>query len=706
MLSYANRLISLIQIRYRKTLRLQPRLLWEWLITPSNGIEQPELLRQSRLLAAMLAVVVPLGLLIATFSFIFAHDFYNGHWLAYLAISFLGLAYLLNRSGRFLPAAWITVIVPSLAIFVVTFFTEMQPVNVDFLALLFLPLLIASAFLAEKIVQALAALYIAGVLLSPVFVPGIGLVEIMLGPAFFMAVASGMISLLNRHRRDLEQDRRRELVEKEERYRTLFEGANDAIFLLSLENIYVAANHKAANMLGYTVEELVGRGLSEVLAPEDYPDALRARTVLLAGETFPLTERIFRKKDGTEFPVEINLALIHGRDGKPDCIQSIVRDISERKRTEARMQRQLERLKALREIDRMITASLDLQVTLQVVLNHVVAQLGCDAAGILLLDPHLVQLEYFADRGFPRGLVSQERLSLEETLAGRAASEGRLVSGVDLTAGAKDSPRLALLAAQGFRVGSAVPLVAKGLVKGVLEVFHRQSFEPPLEWIDFLETLGGQAAIAIDSAELFRSLQRTNLELVGAYDATLEGWAKALELRDEETEGHSQRVTQMALRLGRALGIDEAGLVHLRRGALLHDIGKMGIPDSILLKPGPLTEEEWEVMKRHPVYAYEMLSPVPFLKPALDIPYCHHEKWDGGAASGSPGYPRGLAGEQIPLAARIFAVVDVWDALSSDRPYRPAWPEGEVYAYIQDQSGRQFDPQVVEAFMRLFRSEI
>ena len=184
-----------------------------------------------------------------------------------------------------------------------------------------------------------------------------------------------------------------------------------------------------------------------------------------------------------------------------------------------------------------------------------------------------------------------------------------------------------------------------------------------------------------------------NYELAQAYDGTIEGWSRALDLRDHETEGHSQRVTEMTVTLARAFGMSEEELVHVRRGALLHDIGKMGVPDSILLKPGPLTEEEWVVMRRHPVYAYEMLSEVSFVRPALEIPHCHHEKWDG------TGYPRGLAGDNIPLAARLFAVVDVWDALRSDRPYRSAWPIEKTRDHIASLAGTHFDPQAVAVFL-------
>ena len=190
------------------------------------------------------------------------------------------------------------------------------------------------------------------------------------------------------------------------------------------------------------------------------------------------------------------------------------------------------------------------------------------------------------------------------------------------------------------------------------------------------------------------------MELTLAYVTTLDGWSKALDLSDKETEGHTQRVVEMTLHIDHVLGIHEEELIHIRRGALLHDIGKMGIPDSILLKPGPLTDDEWEIMHRHPVYSYEMLYPIVYLRPALDIPYCHHERWDGA------GYPRKLKGEEIPLTGRIFAVVDVWDALTSDRPYRKAWTAKKALDYIQSQRGKHFDPQIVDIFMTLVKSEL
>ncbi len=214
--------------------------------------------------------------------------------------------------------------------------------------------------------------------------------------------------------------------------------------------------------------------------------------------------------------------------------------------------------------------------------------------------------------------------------------------------------------------------------------------------ISLLTTLGNEAAVALQNTKLVQNLTQANLELLNAYDATIQGWAYALELRSDETREHSLRVTKLTLDLARAMGVSDEELVHVRRGALLHDIGKMGIPDRILQKEGPLTEEEWVFMRKHPEYAYKMLSSIAYLGPALEIPYLHHEKWDGS------GYPLGLKGEEIPLSARIFAIVDVWDALTTPRPYRPyAVPREEVIAYLKAESGKHFDPRVVEAFLSL-----
>ena len=325
--------------------------------------------------------------------------------------------------------------------------------------------------------------------------------------------------------------------------------------------------------------------------------------------------------------------------------------------------------------------------------DQVVSQLHVDSAAVLLYNPPTEKLEYAAGRGFRTKNIELTSLGMGTDYAGRAALERKIIHIPDLKEDKSKSDRAELITSESFVGYCGVPLIAKDQILGVLEVFHRAPLIADPEWISFLQVLAERTALAIDNALLFNNLQRSNLELAQAYDATIEGWVLALDLRDRELEGHTLRVTELSLRLARELGIKDEELVHIRRGALLHDIGKLGIPDTILFKPGPLTEEEQQVMRRHPVLGYTLLSPIQFLRPALDIVYCHHENWDGS------GYPRGLKGEDIPRTARIFSVANVWDVLVADRPFRPGSSKDEAIAYIKDQAGKQFDPQVVNAFL-------
>jgi HD-GYP domain-containing protein (c-di-GMP phosphodiesterase class II) len=254
-------------------------------------------------------------------------------------------------------------------------------------------------------------------------------------------------------------------------------------------------------------------------------------------------------------------------------------------------------------------------------------------------------------------------------------------------------------ALEGFVSYFGVPLVAKDEVKGVLEIYLRRPFIPDQDWFNFLDTVAGSAAIAIDEAQLFQELRLSNMELQRAYDATIEAFSNAMGDRDKETFDHMRDVTELSLIMAAQLGVSEDDMVHVQRGAVMHDIGKLGVPDKVLQKEGPLDENEWVLMKKHPENAYNWLKHIEFLQPALDIPYCHHEKWDG------TGYPRGLKGEDIPLAARIFAVVDVWQALTSDRIYRKAWSKEKALTHIKSSSGTHFDPRVVEVFVRTIELE-
>ncbi len=353
--------------------------------------------------------------------------------------------------------------------------------------------------------------------------------------------------------------------------------------------------------------------------------------------------------------------------------------------------KRLNQLLALSQIDLAIISNSDMAYRLDIVCSQVISQLNVDAVSVWKFFSNTNQLEHISGTGFKNDHFRYPQpIRIEDSLAGQTVLERQIIQISDLTR-LEHQPSLAkAIADEQFRGFIAVPLIVKEKVTGVLEIFSHKEAKPTEEWMQFLQVLANQAAIAIDNSMLFNDLEQSNIELTRAYDATIQGWSRALDLRDNETEGHTQRVTELTMKICRLFGIAEEELVHVRMGALLHDIGKMGVPDNILLKPGPLTDDEWVIMKKHPVFAYELLSPINYLQKALDIPYCHHEKWDGS------GYPRGLVGEEIPLAARIFSVVDVWDALTSDRPYRAAWSELKVIDYIRSLSGIQFDPQVVK----------
>ena len=497
--------------------------------------------------------------------------------------------------------------------------------------------------------------------------------------------------------RDITEQRRATvaLEASEKKYHDLVNQSPDGIFIIELSGKILTVNKIMCKELGYNEEEFLSMNIRDII-PQQYLDQYRKRLAkILAGNSFDEpAEYAVRGKDGSVHYVEV-LSTPHYIDKNIIGFQGTARDITARKLAEEKIRRQFEHLTALSAIDRVITANFDLKLSLAEILTHVTVELDVDAADILILNSNSQILEFGAERGFRTKNVKKAQVRLGESYAGRAALERQLVQIPDLTVAQNNAFLRNFLAEENFVCYYGVPLIAKGQVKGVLEVFNRSVFEPDAEWFDFFDTLAGQTAIAIENATLFQSLQRSNSELTLAYDATIEGWSRALDLRDKETEWHTLRVTEMAVKLGRAFGLSDAELVQVRWGSLLHDIGKMGVSDSILHKPGPLTVEEQTEMKKHPTVAYEMLAPIRYLRLALDIPRYHHEKWDGS------GYPDGLKGTQIPLFARIFTIVDVWDALSSDRPYRTAWPKEKVYEHIRASAGIHFDPQVVDVFMHI-----
>ena len=516
------------------------------------------------------------------------------------------------------------------------------------------------------------------------------------GWAFVVTSALLIYSLLHREL-SLRRITEGKFEESQERYRLLFETSIDAFLLTAPDGSVLAANSAATGMFGWTEEEIKNIGRNGMIDNADprLATALEER----ANKGYFRGELTFVRKDGKKFPGEISTAIFKDSQGSQRT-SMVIRDITERVQADIRIRQQLTRLAALREIDQAITASFDSGVSLSLLLSHAVKLLYVDAATVLQLNPEMNELEFAAGFGFGTNKAKTSRVKVDESYAGKAVLERRIVQIQDISKEPDNLFSFGFLKDEGFVSYYGAPLIVKGKVIGVLEVFDRAVVARDEDWFDFFRILAGEAAIAIDNLALYNELQRSNLELRLAYSATIEGWSRALDLRDRDTEGHTQRVMEKTIELARIMGMSEEQLVQIRYGTLLHDIGKMGVPDSILHKPGPLTEEEWDAMHKHPSFAYEMLLPIHYLQgEALHIPYCHHEKWDGS------GYPRGLKGEQIPLAARLFSVVDVWDALTSDRPYRLAWSEEKALQYIKEQAGLHFDPKVVDVFLKSITSD-
>ncbi|HUI88132.1 MAG TPA: PAS domain S-box protein [Anaerolineales bacterium] len=500
--------------------------------------------------------------------------------------------------------------------------------------------------------------------------------------------------------RDITERKRAEdaLREHEGQLRALVTSLDDIVFEADEQGTYLNVWTADESLLVQPKAKLLGQQISDAL-----PKGIAQQVEEAIGRA--LTDR---KVGEVDYPLDLpngrhwflaRINPIPSPDASRRTVSLLVRDITERKKAEHQIQTQVERLTALKNIDQIISTNFDLQVSLEMLLAQVANQLKVDAADVLILNPAMNQLEFRAGRGFYTRAYENALVRLGESYAGRAALERSTIYIANLKTETNHPSLNDFVTAENFTSYFGVPLISKGQIKGVLEVFHRSSLHPAAEWLDFLETLAQRAAIAVDNIELFFDLQRSNNELMLAYDATIEGWSRAMDLRDEETEGHTKRVVDMTMKLAVDFGFSGEMLMHIRRGALLHDIGKLGVPDNILLKPDTLTDEEWIVMKKHPTFAFEMLSSIQYLNRALNIPYCHHEKWDG------TGYPRGLRGEQIPLEARIFAVVDVWDAITSDRPYRKAWAKGQAMEHIRTLAGTHFDPVVVERFLDLQKRE-
>jgi putative nucleotidyltransferase with HDIG domain len=470
-----------------------------------------------------------------------------------------------------------------------------------------------------------------------------------------------------------------------------FQAFTDLIIVFNYDGL-ILDSRRGSRLPDIFTDEIAGRELRDVF-PSSAVAKIEAalKSVRQSGAVADLEISLFVQN--REYWFEMRLAPL------PETHALLTaRDVTRLHETESRLRRQMKQLSALRSIDLAIASGLDLNLLLSMLLEQVSGLLGVDAGCVLLLNPRTNLLEFVSGRGFRSNSLRYTRLKMGEGCAGRVALERRLIHVPDLQTNRMDFVRSPLFSGENFVSYYGVPLTAKGRVLGVLEIFQRSPLDPDSDWLNFLKTISGQAAIAIDNAIMFKELQISNIELNLAYDVTIEGLSRALDLRDKETEEHTRRVTEITLRLASALGVAEADMIHIRRGAILHDIGKVAIPDQILFKRGPLLDDEWKVMRTHPEIAVELLSPVTYLTPALDIPHWHHEKWDG------TGYPDGLEKEQIPFSARLFAFADVYDALTSDRPYRPAWGKQDAIHYIETQAGQHFDPNMMSVFIGLVQT--
>ncbi len=474
----------------------------------------------------------------------------------------------------------------------------------------------------------------------------------------------------------------------------IFRAFPDLLFSMDPDGLILDFRAGKTSVLYLPPEKFLGHRMQDILPPDIAGKFIRALNDTFRTGKVVSIEYQLEVPDGNRC-FEARLCTFH----KTRAV-AIVRDVTERVKNAERIQSQLRRLSALHAVDAAISSSFDLNVTLSVILRQLINQLGIDAVDILIFNATTHMLEFAAGQGFQAKRPQLMSVMIGQGYAGKAALERRTISVPDFESQPAEFLFPSNLIQEKFANYYAVPLISKGQVRGVLEIYQKMATSPDDEWLDFLATIAGQAAVAIDSASLFHDLQRSNAELSQAYDAAIESWAQVLELSNRESAAHAHRVVDLTLQLARAMGVSEDALVHYRRGALLHDVGKLAIPESILNKPGPLDEEERKTIQSHAQLAYQLLSSVNYLTPALDIPHFHHERWNG------TGYPKGLSTEQIPFSARLFAVVDVYDALASVRPYRAAWSQQAVLDYLQQHAGILFDPSVVRTFLSMMRARL
>lgn len=470
------------------------------------------------------------------------------------------------------------------------------------------------------------------------------------------------------------------IIESEEKFRALAENSAAGIFIHSGgRHIYV--NPMWSAITEFSILELLQKKPTDFIdphLPKRDRDQMAAR---LMGENLPdRFEFDITTRYGEKRVIDLNLTPI--RFEEKDAIMGTAIDITTRKQRE-------HELEVIAQMSEALRISISQNDVMETSISKICDILKIDGAYIAIGDEKTQQVEMKIGWGVWKQLEGTV-LPIRDGLSGHIISTGELyINHHPQSDPYITRPDLAV----NMKSIAGMPLIAGGRTVGVLVIGSGQHLIE--NDIRLLKAMGDFTASALHRADLFEQSSLQTKELEQAYNSTLEGWALALELRDKETQGHSVRIANLTLKLAKRMGIPEAEMENIRRGALLHDIGKLGVPDTILLKHSTLTPSEWAIMQKHPAYAFEMLSQLKDFKESIDIPYCHHEWWDGS------GYPRGLEGEDIPLAARIFCIVDVWDALTSDRPYRQAWDRQEALAHIINQAGTHFDPRIVNEFIKM-----
>ena len=447
-------------------------------------------------------------------------------------------------------------------------------------------------------------------------------------------------------------------------------------------------------------EEMEGLDLVSLFGQEQARSLSGLFTSLLLGEReTEWRELLFSINERGNVLAEVSFSAVFRDDLDRARILAALDPERRNRQREELLQTQARKLAVLQSIHLALNETGHPRSTLKLLVSLLLSHADVDAAAVYLVDSGTMKLEFAEGEGFREPTVRFRPVDWGQGMAGAAALERKTVLLPSLDNPGEIHVEPFLLDEEGFQAACAAPLLSPDRLLGVLWVFRRKPPEDPRAWEEMIASVAAQASAALHRGFLVEELERANLELNLAYDSTIEGWSRALDLKCREPEWHTKRIAELTVRLARRLGVTGKDLQAIRRGAILHDVGKMGVPDAILTKPGPLTEEEWKIMRLHPVYALQMLQPIGFLKDSAVIPHSHHERWDG------QGYPLGLKGEAIPFFARIFSVVDVWVSLTADQPYRKAWKTDRALAYIREGAGRLFDPCVVRAFLEMIGSE-